>query len=70
MELLVGVGCGVKFGGWKINKTEWHLMMTVREIGHKLTNSCAPLMKFIQHFSPKIRFNSLRCNCANVIPET
>lgn len=25
--------------GWKINTTEWHLMMTVREIGHKLTNS-------------------------------
>lgn len=27
---------------WKINKTEWRLVMTVREIGHKLTNSlCA-----------------------------
>lgn len=40
----------VEWRGWKINKTERHLMMTVREIGHKLTKSCARVNGHVKRY--------------------
>lgn len=40
----------VEWRGWKINKTERHLMMTVREIGHKLTKSCARVNEHVKRY--------------------